>query len=97
MEHVVIVGAGQAGGRTARALREQGFEGAITLIGDEPLLPYERPPLSKAVLKGEATIDDVMLADEAAYKEHNITFISDCSVDRLDAKARSVSLGDGFF
>ncbi|MEM7429806.1 MAG: FAD-dependent oxidoreductase [Pseudomonadota bacterium] len=95
MEHVVIVGAGQAGGRTARALREQGFEGAITLVGDEPLLPYERPPLSKAVLKGEASIDDVMLADEEAYNTHNITFISDCAAEALDPAAHSLELSDG--
>ena len=95
MEHVVIIGAGQAGGRTARALREQGFEGDITLIGEEPLLPYERPPLSKAVLKGEASVDDVMLADEDAYRQHNITFRANCRAEALDVDARSVRLNDG--
>ncbi|MCP5080469.1 MAG: FAD-dependent oxidoreductase [Alphaproteobacteria bacterium] len=95
MEHVVIVGAGQAGGRTARALREQGFEGAITLVGEETLLPYERPPLSKAVLKGEAEIKDVMLADEDAYREHEITFIGGCRADELDVNARTVRLSNG--
>lgn len=95
MEHVVIVGAGQAGGRTARALREQGFEGEITLIGDEPLLPYERPPLSKAVLKGESSIDDVMLADEAAYQEHNIIFKASCAAKEIDVSAKKLVLDDG--
>lgn len=95
MEHVVIVGAGQAGGRTARALREQGFEGEITLIGEEPLLPYERPPLSKAVLKGEAGVEDGMLADEDAYRQHNITFKGTCRAETLDTEARTVGLSDG--
>ncbi len=95
MEHVVIVGAGQAGGRTARALREQGFEGEITLIGEEPLLPYERPPLSKAVLKGEAGVEDGMLADEDAYLQHNITFKGTCRAEALDAEGRTVGLCDG--
>ena len=95
MVHVVIVGAGQAGGRTARALREQGFEGEITLVGDEPLLPYERPPLSKAVLKGESSIDDVMLADEAAYSEHNIAFTASRAAREIDAQAKKLVLDDG--
>ena len=54
---VVIVGAGHAGGTAAALLRQFGFEGAITLIGEEPLAPYQRPPLSKAWLKGEADGD----------------------------------------
>ena len=52
-EHVLIIGAGQAGSQTATSLRQGGFEGAITIVGDEPSLPYQRPPLSKAYLKGE--------------------------------------------
>lgn len=95
MEHVVIVGAGQAGGRTARALREQGFQGNITLVGEETLLPYERPPLSKAVLKGEAEMKDIMLADEEAYQQHNITFIGGCRAEALDPTARTLGLDDG--
>ncbi len=95
MEHVVIVGAGQAGGRTARALREQGFDGEITLVGEEKLLPYERPPLSKAVLKGEVELKDIMLADEDAYRQHNIAFIGGRRAEVLDTAARSLQLDDG--
>ena len=52
-ETVLIVGAGQAAAQTAASLRQGGFEGAITIVGDEPSLPYQRPPLSKAYLKGD--------------------------------------------
>ena len=51
---IIIVGAGQAGGWAAATLRKEGYAGRVVLIGDEPHVPYERPPLSKAVLKGKA-------------------------------------------
>jgi 3-phenylpropionate/trans-cinnamate dioxygenase ferredoxin reductase subunit len=51
-EAVLVVGAGQAGAQAVASLRQEGFEGSITLIGDEPVLPYQRPPLSKAFLAG---------------------------------------------
>lgn len=60
--HVVIVGAGHAGGVAAGALRQYGFAGPVTLIGDELVVPYQRPPLSKAWLKGEADADSLTLA-----------------------------------
>src|SRR5688572_31879063 len=52
-ERIVIVGAGHAGGRAAQALRQAGFAGALTLVGEEPYAPYERPPLSKELLAGD--------------------------------------------
>jgi 3-phenylpropionate/trans-cinnamate dioxygenase ferredoxin reductase subunit len=51
-EAVLVAGAGQAGAQAVASLRQEGFEGSITLIGDEPVLPYQRPPLSKAFLAG---------------------------------------------
>jgi 3-phenylpropionate/trans-cinnamate dioxygenase ferredoxin reductase subunit len=54
MEHLAIVGAGPAAGTLVRTLRQQGYDGHIALVGEEPCPPYERPPLSKAVLRGEA-------------------------------------------
>jgi len=59
--HVVILGAGHAGGTLAALLRQYGHEGPITLIGEEPIPPYQRPPLSKAWLKGEADADSLAL------------------------------------
>ena len=55
--NIVIVGAGLAGARAAEALRTEGFDGRVTLVGEEPVRPYERPPLSKAYLRGEADFD----------------------------------------
>lgn len=58
---MVIIGAGHCGGRVALALRAMGWEGAITLIGEEPILPYERPPLSKSVFAGQIDITGMPL------------------------------------
>ncbi|MFT3998292.1 MAG: FAD-dependent oxidoreductase, partial [Asticcacaulis sp.] len=69
---VLIIGAGHAGGSVAAFLRQYGYEGDITLIGDEAHLPYQRPPLSKAWLKGEASGDDLYLRPQDFYDEANI-------------------------
>lgn len=69
MDRVVIVGASLAGLRCAQALRAKGFEGTITLFGDETVLPYDRPPLSKQVLAGEWEADRILLADDATYEK----------------------------
>ena len=73
MTGVVIIGAGQAGGRAALALRDGGYDAPITLIGAEPLPPYERPPLSKAVLTGEKQVEDGLLASPETYAERDIS------------------------
>ena len=72
---IVIIGASLAGASAAVALREQGYDGELTLIGDETDLPYERPPLSKAVLLGDANEPD-WVKDEAYYADQNITLVS---------------------
>ncbi len=95
MPHVVIVGAGQAGGRAALALRRRGFEGEITLIGAEALPPYERPPLSKAVLTGEASVEQGFLASQEAYHAGKIDLRLAQSVISLDRARRRVGLADG--
>ncbi|HXT79809.1 MAG TPA: FAD-dependent oxidoreductase, partial [Acetobacteraceae bacterium] len=66
-QRIVIAGAGHAGGSAAALLRQFGWPGAITLIGAEPLPPYQRPPLSKAWLKGEADADSLALRPAAFY------------------------------
>ena len=63
---IVIAGAGHAGGSAAAFLRQYGWKGAITLIGEEPNAPYQRPPLSKAWLKGEATAESLALAESSS-------------------------------
>ena len=65
MSHVVVIGAGQAGSSLVARLRAKGFDGQITLLGEEPLPPYQRPPLSKAYLLGEMEPDRLLLRPEA--------------------------------
>jgi len=93
--HVVIVGAGHACGSAAAELRRAGFQGAITLIGDEPIPPYERPPLSKAWLKGETDADKLALKPASFYAEAGIDLRLDQTVTAIDRGARTVTLGDG--
>lgn len=88
---VVIVGAGQAGGEAAIRLRQLGFKGEVTLIGEEPLPPYQRPPLSKKFLSGEMPEDRLLLKPAEAYAEENITLLTGKKVvwiDRAQKKAR---------
>ena len=95
MSRVVIVGAGHAGGSAAAFLRQFGFEGEIVLIGDEPLAPYQRPPLSKAWLKGEADGDSLLLKAPEFYPEAQIDLRLDTTVAAIDRDDRFVTLGDG--
>src|SRR6476620_9454620 len=93
--HVVILGAGHAGGTLAALLRQYGHEGPITLIGEEPIPPYQRPPLSKAWLKGEADADSLALKPLEFYAEHAIDFRPGRRAMRLTRSDRIVHLDDG--
>ena len=73
MAHVIVIGAGQAGASVAAKLRSLGHDGAITLIGEEPSPPYQRPPLSKAYLLGEMEEERLWLRGPEFYAEHDIT------------------------
>ena len=95
VDSVVIVGAGQSGGRTAALLRQEGYEGAIVLIGAEPHAPYERPPLSKAVLKGEKEASHCFLYDDGFYAESRIDLMTGRRAVAIDPAAKSVRLDDG--
>ncbi|WP_296258183.1 MULTISPECIES: NAD(P)/FAD-dependent oxidoreductase [unclassified Pseudomonas] len=92
---MVIVGAGHAGGRAALTLREAGYAGRIVLIGDEAHLPYERPALSKALLKGECSLDSCSLFSEASYLASGIEHLSGVRVTGIDTVAHCVALDDG--
>ena len=87
-----IIGAGQAGVQTALSLRDEGFEGEITLINDEPDPPYQRPPLSKAYLLGKVDEAGLALKGEAVYRDYRISLLSGASVVRLDPARRQVHL-----
>ena len=94
MAHFVIIGAGQAGSSMAVKLRNAGFEGEITLIGEEPVAPYQRPPLSKKYLLGEMGLDRLLLRPEAFYADHNIRLRLNAQVQAIDPAAKTVQLGD---
>ena len=93
--HIVVVGAGQAGADCVNALRQQGFAGRLSLVGDEPRLPYRRPPLSKACLLGQAGVDSLGLRSAAAWEKLDVEMRMGQSVEHLDRAARQLQLLDG--
>ncbi len=84
MTEIVVVGAGQAGASLVAKLRALGFDGGITLIGDEPVPPYQRPPLSKKYLLGEMDLERLYLRPESFYSDNNITLCTGSRVDAID-------------
>src|SRR3954471_19641281 len=91
---LVIVGASLAGAKAAEGARLAGFDGRIVLIGDEPTAPYERPPLSKAVLRGEADPSTALVHRDGFYDEHAIELVVD-RVAALDTVGGRVELAGG--
>jgi 3-phenylpropionate/trans-cinnamate dioxygenase ferredoxin reductase subunit len=92
----VIVGAGMAGGKAVETLREEGFDGRIVLLGAEPERPYERPPLSKDYLRGEAERGGVYLQEDAGwYEQHDVELRTSAPVAALDVGERAVVLEGG--
>jgi 3-phenylpropionate/trans-cinnamate dioxygenase ferredoxin reductase component len=91
----VIVGAALAGAKAAEALREEGFDGRIVLVGSEPELPYERPPLSKDYLRGESPREKARVHADGFYADHDIELLTGTTVERLDPDARTVALSTG--
>jgi 3-phenylpropionate/trans-cinnamate dioxygenase ferredoxin reductase subunit len=94
-EGMVIVGAGEAGARAAIALREANWAGSITLIGDETHAPYERPPLSKAVITSEAPPTAPFILRDGQLKELSIVLECDAEATAIDRAAHNVTLADG--
>lgn len=95
MRHVVIVGASAAGLAAAETLRAEGFDGAVTLVGEEPHAPYDRPPLSKQLLAGSWEADRLALRDQAALDALKAEWRLGARATALDAAARRVTLADG--
>lgn len=95
MSKVLIIGAGHAGGTAAALLRQYGHEGPIVLAGEEAAPPYQRPPLSKAWLKGEADLEALLLRPEEFYAEHGIDLRLGVTATAIDAAARTVTFADG--
>jgi 3-phenylpropionate/trans-cinnamate dioxygenase ferredoxin reductase component len=92
---VVILGAGQAGFQAAASLRDNGFDGCITLVGDEPHLPYERPPLSKSYLTGGKERKRLQLRPEEFYAAHDIELLLGEHATEIDRFGRKVALRSG--
>ncbi|MDX2277905.1 MAG: FAD-dependent oxidoreductase [Hyphomonadaceae bacterium] len=90
--HILIIGAGQAGAETAWRLRGGGFVGKVTLVGDEPLEPYQRPPLSKAFLAGKVSRADLVFRGADAYAQMQIRLLSETRVEDIDRSARIARL-----
>ena len=95
MTHIVIVGAGQAGAQTIITLRQGGFDGDITLIGEEKELPYQRPPLSKKFLSGEMPAERLFFRPAEYYEKENITVKLSCRAETINRGAQTITLDCG--
>lgn len=91
----IIIGAGHAGGELAIALRNEGWEGRILLLGEEAHLPYHRPPLSKAYLAGSVEKSSLSIRPQMAYDKANVEFIGSVRVSRIDRANQRLELADG--
>lgn len=95
MTHMVIVGGGLAAASAAETLRNEGFDGDVTVVTDEPHPPYQRPPLSKGYLAGKEGLDAVIVHPAEWYAEQGIDLRTETSATRLDPAARQVEFSDG--
>lgn len=94
-DHIYVVGAGQAGGELAFSLRQQGSTSPITIVGEEAYLPYQRPPLSKAFLKGDVETSALYLRQQAAFEKSNINVLLSRRVERIERAAKQLVFDDG--
>ena len=95
MSRIVVIGGGHAAGQAVASLRQDGFDGEIDVVGDEPHLPYQRPPLSKQYLSGEHGLDKVHLRAASFYNERNIALHLDVRAEHIDPVSHTVSLSNG--
>ncbi|MDZ4067145.1 MAG: FAD-dependent oxidoreductase, partial [Tabrizicola sp.] len=92
---VLIVGAGHGGAQAAVALRQNKFEGSIAIVGDEPDLPYERPPLSKEYFSGEKNFDRILIRPASFWADRKVDMLLGKRVAAVDPAAHRVTLSDG--
>ena len=95
MSGVVIIGAGHAAGQAAASLRQAKYEGDITIIGDEAHIPYQRPPLSKAYLRGDQGADKVYLRAESFYTDRDLAMKPNASATGIDTQSKTVAMSTG--
>jgi len=96
-QRLVIVGAGHAGSELALSARQSGWAGAITLLGDEPVLPYQRPPLSKAWLCGQVDAEGLLLRPRSAYEAAGVTLLGGLRMLGIERAHKRIALSDGSF
>ncbi|MEM9055429.1 MAG: FAD-dependent oxidoreductase, partial [Pseudomonadota bacterium] len=94
-ENVVIIGGGQAAAQACASLRQYGFAGTITLIGEEAALPYQRPPLSKAYMKGELAEERLYFKPEAWYQDQNVDTVLSTRAIKIDRSTQQVEIEHG--
>ncbi len=94
-EQIVIIGAGQAGVQAVQSLRAEGFTGSLTMVGEEPFPPYQRPPLSKAYLLGSFARERLFLKPDSFYRESGCDLILNIGATAIDRAAKTVALADG--
>ena len=92
---VLVLGAGHAGFQLAASLRQNGFDGRVILAGDEPVLPYQRPPLSKDYLDGKTGLDLLLMRPEAFYRDHKIELLHGMQAEAIDRAAKTVRFATG--
>src|SRR4051794_8172476 len=95
MQRVVIIGAGQAGVQAAATLRSEGYEGALTLVGEENYPPYQRPPLSKSYLSGDFVRERLFLKPDSFYAETDCDLRLGVRALQIDRAAKRIVLSDG--
>lgn len=91
----IVIGASHAAAQLAPALRQEGWEGKILVIGDEPHLPYQRPPLSKAFLAGEQTLEGLLIRKQPVYDKNEIEFKLGVRVDAINRDDKTITLNNG--
>lgn len=95
VERIVIIGAGHAGGEAALRLRALGFKGEVTLVGEEQIAPYQRPPLSKTYLSGALPLDRLLLRDAETWEQENVRLILSRRANWIDRAGKRVRLEGG--
>ncbi len=94
-DRTVVVGTGIAGVSAVAAMRSAGYDGSIHLVGDEPELPYRRPPVSKEIVRGEKSADEIRIKKAEWFVDHDVTLVTGRAALAIDLERRSVSLDDG--
>ena len=94
-DRVIVIGAGHAAGQLSARLRAEKYEGEVVIVGEEPVLPYQRPPLSKAYMAGEIGLERVVMRTQKFYDDNNIDVRTGVRVTAIDSAARTITLDSG--